>query len=71
MLTFFHYSDSFYWNSFLLFSLIWIHRIFVRLGEYDTETDPDCIQIEDDKDCNETPFDSPPESKNSIEFQYF
>lgn len=32
---------------------------FVRLGEYDTESDPvDCIMYEDDKDCNDPPFDS-------------
>lgn len=45
--------------------LFFSYRKFVRLGEYDTETNPDCVEIEDDKDCNETPFDSPPESKNS------
>lgn len=28
------------------------------MGEYDTETDPDCIEYEDDKDCNDPPFDS-------------
>lgn len=35
-----------------------IFRRFVRLGEYDTETSPDCIEYEDDKDCNDAPFDS-------------
>lgn len=43
------------------FSLI--IRLFVRLGEYDTETNPDCVKIEDDKDCNDTPFDSAPQRK--------
>lgn len=39
------------------------HRKIVRLGEYDTETNPDCIINGDDRDCNETPFDTAPESK--------
>ncbi|XP_031626740.1 serine protease 7-like [Contarinia nasturtii] len=33
--------------------------VFLRLGEYDTENNPDCIGYGDDKACNETPFDSP------------
>lgn len=42
------------------FSVIfWLLRQFVRLGEYDTESQPvDCIMYEDDKDCNDPPFDS-------------
>lgn len=28
------------------------------MGEYDTESNPDCIEYEDDKDCNDPPFDS-------------
>lgn len=37
-------------------------RKTVRLGEYDTETNPDCVGTEEDKDCNEPPFDTTPES---------
>lgn len=43
----------------LFFFCIFSFRQFVRLGEYDTESEPvDCIMYEDDKDCNDAPFDS-------------
>lgn len=38
----------------------------MRLGEYDTETNPDCVQFEEDKDCNDTPFDSAPQRKCTL-----
>lgn len=46
---------------------VFFFRQLVRLGEYDTETNPvDCIDYEDDKDCNDPPFDSAVISKFDV-----
>lgn len=44
-------------GNFLIDCITLINRQAVRLGEYDTETDPDCIIYEDDKDCADSPID--------------
>lgn len=41
---------------FLVFSFLF-GRVFVRLGEYDTEKEKDCIEIDGQEDCSDPPMD--------------
>lgn len=39
--------------------IIIISRVSVRLGEYNTDTDEDCVQISGHQDCSEPPMNVP------------